>query len=208
MNPETIFENQRSEYQRMQESPHNIVFLDVDGVLNTDSTSDRSPMNYVGIEQGKVRILHTILEQNDAILVLTTTWKRTWSRSLPEMTMDKDCVYMVTKFAEENVFACDKTDDDGYDRGHGIARWLQKHPHKGWIVLDDEKFDDYRDYGIFPHLIQTSFAPNGGLKEKHIRAASVLFKKQSGGKPGTEPKTPSYATENGQTWKQRHYGKI
>lgn len=188
MEPAEIFERQRTEFGRMRESPHNVVFLDVDGVLNTLSAKERSPMGYIGIQKSKVRILHTILKQNDASLVLTTSWKRSWSRSVPELSMNEDARYMVEQFADADVFACDKTNDDGFDRGQGIAEWLHTHPHKGWIVLDDEIFHDYRDYGIFAHLIRTSIAPNGGLKEKHIRIAAVLFAKQQEGKLSTEPK--------------------
>jgi len=44
--------------------------------------------------------------------------------------------------------------------------------------------------GIFAHLIRTSIAPNGGLKEKHIKIAAALFAKQQEEKLGTEPKVP------------------
>lgn len=190
MEPDEIFERQRTEFRRMRGSPHNVVFLDVDGVLNTLAAKERSPMGYIGIQKSKVQILHTILAQNDAVLVLSTSWKRSWSRSVPELSMNEDARYMAEQFADADVFACDKTNDDGFDRGRGIAEWLHTHPHKGWVVLDDETFPDYRDYGIFAHLIRTSIAPNGGLKEKHIRIAAALFAKQQEEKLGTEPKVP------------------
>lgn len=170
-----IFEKQRMTYKAVAESPQNIVFLDIDGVLNTASTKERSPMGYVGIQESKVRILRAILIENDASLVLTSTWKRTWCLSLPEISMDLDARYMVRKFADADIFICSKTIEDVDDRGHGIRRWLDTHPHKGWIVLDDEIFWDYKDCGIFPHLIRTSCHPGEGLKEKHIRTAAQLF---------------------------------
>lgn len=176
-----IFDKQRIACDAVMKSPQNIVFLDIDGVLNTVSTKERSPMGYVGIQKDKVRILSTILSENNAALVLTSTWKRTWSLSFPEMSMDLDARYMVSRFADANIFICSKTVDDGDDRGHGIKNWLDAHPHKGWIVLDDEIFVDYRDCGIFPHLIRTSCYPGEGLKEKHIQTAARLFAKQASG---------------------------
>ena len=80
-----IFTKQRAAYDAVMESPKNIVFLDVDGVLNTVSTKERSPMGYIGIQEDKIRVLHTILTDNNAALVLTSPWKRTWSLSLPEI---------------------------------------------------------------------------------------------------------------------------
>lgn len=181
-----IFDKQRIAYDAVMESPKNIVFLDVDGVLNTASTKERSPMGCVGIQKDKVRILYAILTENNAALVLTSTWKRTWSLSLPEISMDLDARYMVSRFADADIFVCSKTIEDGNNRGHGIKNWLDAHPHKGWIVLDDELFWDYRDCGIFPHLIRTSYHPGEGLKEKHIRTAARLFAKQATGHQATE----------------------
>lgn len=68
-----IFTKQRAAYDAVMESPKNIVFLDVDGVLNTVSTKERSPMGYIGIQEDKIRVLHTILTDNNAALVLTST---------------------------------------------------------------------------------------------------------------------------------------
>ena len=62
-----IFDKQRIAYDAVMESPKNIVFLDVDGVLNTVSTKERSPMGCVGIQKDKVRILYTILTENNGI---------------------------------------------------------------------------------------------------------------------------------------------
>lgn len=191
----------------MMEEPHNIVFLDVDGVLNTIDTKERSPMGYIGIQRSRVKILHEILKDNQAALVLSTTWKRTWSRNLPELTMDKDAAYMVTIFAEEGVFACDKTVDDGDDRGRGIAKWLNAHPHLGWVVIDDERFPDFNDYGICAHLIQTSFATGGGLKEKHIQKAKMLFDRQVSGRISTNPQIPDYKGSNYAGKRHKHFGK-
>ena len=101
MEPDEIFERQRTEFRRMRGSPHNVVFLDVDGVLNTLAAKERSPMGCIGIQKSKVQILHTILAQNDTVLVLSTSWKRSWSRSVPELSMNEDARYMAEQFADQ-----------------------------------------------------------------------------------------------------------
>lgn len=130
MEPAEIFKRQRTEFRRMRESPHNVVFLDVDGVLNTLAAKERSPMGYIGIQKSKVQVLHTILAQNDAVLVLSTSWKRTWSRSVPELSMNKDARYMVEQFADADVFACDKTIHWPLGKPGGLIRG----PERGRLI--------------------------------------------------------------------------
>ena len=69
----------------------------------------------------------------------------------------------------------EKTEDNWSNRGFGICFWLYSHEHGNWIVLDDEKFEDYKALQIMPRLIETSFGTDGGLKPKHIERAKRLF---------------------------------
>jgi hypothetical protein len=50
----------------------------------------------------------------------------------------------------------------GCNRGYEISQWLEDHPEVDrWVVLDDEKFNDYDFLKITPNLIQTN--PEFGL---------------------------------------------
>ena len=52
------------------------VFLDVDGVLNTRTTCQRTPDGYTGIDDPRVEILAKVLEKYDCHeVVLTSDWK-------------------------------------------------------------------------------------------------------------------------------------
>ena len=149
----------------------NIIFLDVDGVLNSAHTNDYGPSGCIGVEDEKVKLLRQIQEKHDASLVLTSTWKL-------EYPDGKDYLYLCEKLAKENMYITDITRDDLNlaRRGRGILAWLNSHPHDKWIVLDDEMFCDYKELKITSHLVRTSFAD--GLLPKHLRYAEKIFAQQ------------------------------
>ena len=152
----------------------NIVFLDVDGVLNFTGTRTMSPEGFTGILPSRVAVLKRIVDENDALIVLTSTWRECWNKDDKSL-QSPDGNYLDRLMEEGGLRICDKTDGDPFLRGHNIRDWLEKNPHKGWIVIDDEVFPDYRECRIRGHLIQTGTGMNGGLKEKHILAARRLF---------------------------------
>ena len=56
-----------------------IIFLDIDGVLNCDTTVE-SCGNYLGIDNSKLKLLAEIVDKTKAKVVLTATWKDKWFR--------------------------------------------------------------------------------------------------------------------------------
>ena len=75
--------------------PKNIIFLDVDGVLNFVTCKDRSPGGYTGIADSRVKILAEIVKENDADIILTSTWKRNWMKHLNLKDLqDPDATYL------------------------------------------------------------------------------------------------------------------
>ena len=151
----------------------NIIFLDVDGVLNEAYSQSRAPNGCIGVDDDKVKRLKKIVDATGAKIVLCSTWKMGWSRD-PEL-CDNDAAYLNKKLAREHLRIRDKTEDKITDRGHGIINWLAKcaGQHK-WIVLDDDIFKDYKECGIMPHLVKTSFAL-GGLQDEHVEKAIDLL---------------------------------
>lgn len=63
----------------------------------------------------------------------------------------------------------------GNSRGKEIYTWLQEHDDldiKSWVVLDDEYFWDFSDYGINQHWVATDFySRNGGLNNEKVKEA-------------------------------------
>lgn len=153
-----------------------VIFLDVDGVLNYVYCEARSPKGLLGVEKGPLSVLHEIVSRTGAKIVLTSTWKREWSRDPENRGVDGEYLDQEIRKAGMEIF--DKTMDNMSDRGMGIETWLRRHPEvTNWIVLDDDIFDDYECRGIMPHLVQTNFY-DGGLKHEMIPLCEHLLCKE------------------------------
>lgn len=144
-----------------------IIFLDVDGVLNSYYTKETF-CGYIGIEDKKVKLLKEIVDSSKAIIILVSSWKVNWSKY--KETQDEMANYLDKKFAKENLFIYDKTIDDiPYNRGLGIKRYLKKLSKdklkvEKFIILDDETFD-YKETRLMSHLIKSEFRKDGLTKE-------------------------------------------
>ena len=153
----------------------NVVFLDVDGVLNNDTTkektSDWSGTQYTGIDDTLVQNLAELVHKTGAQIVLTSSWKTLWDEPGPNDEMNPMAKYLVLKLKKQGLHIADRTiDRDKGDRGYGIKRWLKRFPEvERWVVLDDQEFLDYEVEGILPHLIKTNFLY--GLTEENVKEA-------------------------------------
>lgn len=146
------------------------IFLDIDGVLNCDNTTQRC-CGMPGIDPECLKHLKYIVEQTHACIVLTSTWKYYWD-SAGTPGMEEMCFYLNTQFMSEGLKIIDRTEDMGYDRGQGIIDFLICHPSHAWVVLDDEFFGDYEVLGIRNHLVLTG---QDGLTHEHaIQAINIL----------------------------------
>ena len=56
-----------------------IIFLDVDGVLNTASSEERCG-EYIGIDDDKVALLKRLTDKTGAEIILISTWKKYWRK--------------------------------------------------------------------------------------------------------------------------------
>ncbi len=154
-----------------------VIFLDVDGVLNYRYSTSKC-QGCIGIDSDKVKRLRRIVEATGAKIVLTSTWKMYWIRDpLLKDEQSESGNYLDRKLSRERLFILDKTTEDRLSkRGEGIYDYLRKHYVESWVVLDDEIFDDYEDYGIMPRLVKTSFYDdNGGLQDEHMELAIELL---------------------------------
>jgi len=151
-----------------------IIFLDVDGVLNSNDTED-SFKCFIGLDCSGIKLLREIVDATRSEIVLVSTWKIGWQKD-NKSRQDSLADYLDKRLAEEGLKILDKTEGSVADRGAGIVDWLSKHPVESWIVLDDEIFPDYEECGIMPRLVKTSFY-DGGLKDKHVELAIKILNK-------------------------------
>lgn len=148
-----------------------VIFLDIDGVLNFAQTEARAPSGCIGIASQPLKHLRKIVQKTGARIVLSSTWRRGWSRD--EEACSNDGKYLIGRLKRYGLHVIDKTEHptSAENRGCEIRNWLNRHPHVDkWIVLDDDIFPDFEKQGIMPNLIQTHFY-SGGLTEKHVSEA-------------------------------------
>ena len=140
-----------------------VIFLDIDGVLNSDEYIDRAK-NSQGIERhidiDKVKLLKKAINETGAKTVLTSSWRNS-----------KD-IGPLREFLAKYEIYFDATPFINWERGLEIKQWLLEHNRvEDYIILDDEIYDSF-DKEMLRHLVKVSDA-NGrrlgeGLTQKDI----------------------------------------
>ena len=169
----------------------NIIFLDVDGVLNSldyfeslKSNETKVNMGHNEIDERKLPILKQIVEDNNAYIVLSSTWRDLDDKQNPSC--QKMYQYLINTLAKYEMKIISKTPVINFNRPLEIKTWLDNRVNKdeiNWISLDDDFIDEkYEEYGLGGHLIKTYYftsePDDGGLQEEHVELAKKLFNKQ------------------------------
>ena len=149
----------------------NTIFLDIDGVLNNATTEERTPTGFLGIDDSLLEKLSILVKDTNSQLILVSSWKDFWGPN--GTSTDKDGFYIDEKFAKFDLKIADKTIDDWSNRGEGIASYIKINSIEKFVVLDDEKFSDYKKYDILPHLIKTNSSL--GLTDYNIITAKQML---------------------------------
>ena len=142
-----------------------VIFLDIDGVLNSDEYFDKiENLNIQGIQSEvdieKIKLLKKAIDETGARVVLISSWRYT-----------RNAQYLKELFKQYNIFV-DSTPFLQNKRGLEIKKWLENNPNvEDFVILDDEIFDTY-DEELMKKLIQIS-NKNGigfgeGLQPKDI----------------------------------------
>ena len=164
-----------------------VIFLDVDGVLNCMSTRERYK-GFVGIESRLVANLAELVEcsnrVDDTRIVLSSSWRVGQDRNGADI--PDGYGYLLRRLDKYGLSIFDDTPRLKWGvrgrsrRGREIEGWLYLNREldiSGYVVLDDEVFEDFERYGITDHLVLTSMGKNGGFRKEHIREAlGVLLK--------------------------------
>ena len=164
----------------------NIIFLDVDGVLNSmayfkylkKSSKDRQ---YNEISDFHLQMLSKIYHTCNAHIVLTSIWRELDDES------DMNCYpiyqYLVKSLAKYDMKIISKTPVINMNRPLEIVTWLDRRVDKDeikFVSLDDDfSKEDYEEYCIGECLVHTRFFCNdiseGGLQQEHVdRAIEIL----------------------------------
>lgn len=120
-----------------------VVFLDIDGVLNTRTSCVSAPSGlYTGVDPLRVELLAAAMRKSydSNQVVLTTTWK--------DLREDhEDYKYLADGLGKYGIEIIGKTEDEMLDgREIGILNYLKEYPEiDEFVILDDCQFG-FRDY--------------------------------------------------------------
>lgn len=126
-----------------------VIFLDVDGVLNSDEYFDKiKDLNIEGIKREidieKIKLLKKAIDETGAKVVLSSSWRYTRNgQKLKELLLDYGIYADTTPFLQN-------------ERGLEIKQWLLDNQSvEDFVILDDEIFDSY-DERLIKKLIKIS----------------------------------------------------
>ena len=146
------------------------VFLDIDGVLNSRTTCEKTPDYHVGIDDLRVEVLaEAIKKYGPTEIVLSSDWKELRSEV-------DDYIYLISKLANYGLELVGKTTDHYNNRGEGIQHYLKAHPEiNEYVILDDNEFD-FCDYpNIWERLILTNGIERAKFASKTPAIEAILF---------------------------------
>lgn len=169
-----------------------VVFLDVDGVLNTSKTYERVYHSFkntgkkeLEIDSFRLEYLKKIIDETGANIVLSSTWRRFFekldNKIVPRNEKVKQFYDMLNNYNIE-IYDILIYDND-INREELIIEWLSKNEVDSFIIIDDEPnmFNELLD-----RLIKTSKVKNNvmltnmddcfGLCEYHIEIAKEMLK--------------------------------
>ena len=150
---------------------HFVVFLDVDGVLNSKTTVQKTPEGYRGIDDARVEILSKVIEKmGGGDIVLSSDWKEMESTQ-------EDYVYLVSKLEKYGLTLSAHTEDQMYKRGAGIQVYLENHPEiEEYVILDDNLFG-FRNYPkLWERLLLTNGLERAEYAAKTPAVETMLFR--------------------------------
>ena len=139
-----------------------IVFLDFDGVLNSEQSTQELGTRY-RFARSSVAALNAVLQQSGALVVITSTWREHWTLRENAEFLERDGMLPGRVVG--------KTPTLERERGLEIESWLHSVPYSvtSFVILDDR--DDMAMHR--QRLVQVS--PAVGLSQSQaLRAIELL----------------------------------
>lgn len=146
----------------------NLIFLDVDGVLNSTKFAvkmleEDNVRIYAEdlLDPHALRLLKVLVEKTDALIIVTSSWRR-----IPESYSNLE-----RQIQQFGMYISDCTPNTGNKRGDDITAWFNRHSGTyNYVILDDDS-----DMTVhMKHLVQTRF--DTGLTREHVdKAIEILM---------------------------------
>ena len=184
----------------------NIIFLDIDGVLNgynylnyvkfklvkllhLQKWADKHSRDPFGIHKEKVKKLAKIVRKTNAKVVMSSSWRHAFWKT-PYKDKKGNLKILADELNSYGIEVIDITPKlSSGRRDEEIQEWLTKNKEivDNFVILDDERFD--LECFVNSNLVLTSslkkgemikgnWKENTGLKNKHVRKAIKILKNQ------------------------------
>ena len=134
-----------------------VIFLDIDGVLNTNS--DRE------ISNDKLKLLSELVSKTGAEVVLSSSWRNWWNN--PKINIPGSFITRWKKQFLDNNISITLTTELECPKNLSIEKFIIQHDVKRYVVLDDEPID-------ISNLVQTNV--DVGLTQIDCQKAVHLLK--------------------------------
>lgn len=141
-----------------------LIFLDIDGVLNTFQSIEAQTDT---LSPECVRQLNQLVQATQAKVIVSSTWRRVHSLATIESRLKRHG--FEAKLHGQTPYIA------GASRAEEIRTWLHLHASEGpfaFVILDDQ--EDFKD--LRPHHVQTSY--HKGLTATHRQRAQSLLADQ------------------------------
>lgn len=137
------------------------IFLDIDGVLNSEHTlDDRSNSNASIICDQYLENLRNIVEKTDAKLVLSSSWRVYFDKDI-DNPINIFGITLLHTLSKHNLKLHAATPfvkgPFSSERGLEIKSYIEKHNITNYIVIDDEEFSDFKTHLDMSRFVQTTF---------------------------------------------------
>lgn len=145
-----------------------VIFLDFDGVLNSNKYFINSTENQpFFLEDEKMELLKNIINETNAKIVLSTSWREIWGIDLEISKKLKEY------FDSYNIDIFDVTPCINYNRVDEINFWIKQHKIRSFVILDDITGPWYN---LESNVIVTNIDFQG-LTEEHVKKAINILNK-------------------------------
>ncbi len=148
----------------------NVVFLDIDGVLNSNSFDNEKNDDRI-MDPTRLELLKELLDEVEAEVVLTSSWRTMWAPH-EDLCMGSG-KKLFREFAELGIYIYDKTPSLFDGRAQEIKEWLGENPEtESFVILDDIAFG-WED--LDPYVVKTNYRIGRGLEKRHIEKALKIL---------------------------------
>ncbi len=159
-----------------------VVFLDIDGVLNSDRYFKECERNYIAekhIDQSRVALLQELILKTGAEIVLSSSWRSHWNRENKKFDwLAKELSEAFEKFGIEIQDITPTVNyseiSDTSKRAQEISAWIELHRDglAAFVILDDISMG----WGALDkYVVKTSAQIGRGLEPCHIERATGIL---------------------------------